>query len=517
MPHPLVLLILDGWGHRTETRYNAIASAPTPTLDALNAQTEHTTLLDASGAAVGLPDGQMGNSEVGHLCLGSGRIVEQHLMRIHKSIESGAFFDNHAYQTAIAYACSHGGCVHIVGLLSPGGVHSHEQHIYAALRMALRHKPRAIYVHALLDGRDTPPRSALSSLQDLQKLCAQLNAENDAPLAHIGSICGRYYAMDRDTRWERTQQAWRLLVHGDAPHSAQTAVAGLEAAYKRGESDEFVLPTVIEPATRITKEDAVLLMNFRPDRMRQLGQALFNTDFQGFERDTDLVLHREQFVMTTNYDQNIDAACAFPREQLHATLGEHIAKSGYTQLRLAETEKYAHVTFFFNGGREDPFEGESRVLVPSPKVATYDMKPEMSAVELTEKVVQAIRAGKHQLIICNYANGDMVGHTGVFDAALQAVRTVDECVGKILEALRIADGECLITADHGNCEQMHDPRSKQAYTAHTTSLVPFIYSGGRRLKMRSGGGLSDVAPSVLSLLGLTQPPEMTGRPLFDFV
>lgn len=517
MHYPLVLIILDGWGHSSETKFNAIAAADTPTLDNLTAHAQSCTLIKASGAAVGLPPGQMGNSEVGHLCLGSGRVVPQQLMRINRSIQSGDFAQNTAYLGAIAQAHASGGAVHVIGLLSPGGVHSHEEHIHAAVRLAATSKPCAVYVHALLDGRDTPPRSAVNSLRDMQELCATLSAERDGVPVSIASICGRYYAMDRDKRWERTEQAWRLLVEGHAPHRADNAVDALENAYQRGESDEFVVPTTVKPARCIESRDAVLFMNFRADRARQLCHALCDGKFDSFERSTHLSLGASQFVMTTNYDDNLEAACAFPKDDIVATLGEHLSLSGHRQLRLAETEKYAHVTFFFNGGREEPFPGEERILVPSPKVATYDLQPEMSAIALTDQLVAAIQDKKHQFIVCNYANGDMVGHTGVFDAAVKAVSTVDACIARVIKGIRAVNGECLITADHGNCEQMHDTNNAQAHTAHTAHLVPFIYSGPRALKMHSDGGLSDVAPSVLKLMNLEQPPDMTGKPLFDFV
>ena len=516
MRAPVILLILDGWGHREETDQNAIAQANTPVLDALAKHAKHYTLINASGSAVGLPDGQMGNSEVGHLCIGSGRVVHQHLMRINQSIESGSFPKNEAYTDAIAGAKQRKGAVHIMGLLSPGGVHSHEQHIYAMLDMVVQHAPKAVYVHAFLDGRDTPPRSASSSLQNLEQLCAKHSKAHRIDVS-IASICGRYYAMDRDMRWERIEQAWRLLQLGQAPRQADDAQIALQEAYQNKENDEFVVPTIVGTPRPIQQEDAVIFMNFRADRARQLSQALVNTTFQGFERATTKPHPCEQFVTTTPYHDSIKSPCAFPTENLPATLGEYLETMSCPQLRLAETEKYAHVTFFFNGGREKPFAGEERILVPSPKVATYDLCPEMSAGELTDQLTRAIRAKQHAFIACNYANGDMVGHTGVFEAALKAVETVDQCVGKVLQAVDQVQGTCLITADHGNCEQMHDLKNDQAHTAHTSHLVPFIYHGTRPLQMRTGGGLADVAPSVLKLMGLSQPPEMTGKPLFEFI
>jgi 2,3-bisphosphoglycerate-independent phosphoglycerate mutase len=514
MRAPVVLLVLDGWGHREQTEQNAIAQAPTPVLDKLSSHSQRLTLIDASGHAVGLPDGQMGNSEVGHLCIGSGRIVYQSLMRINQSIESGEFHKNSVYLDALKDAGQRGGAVHIMGLLSPGGVHSHQEHIYAMLRLASEHNLKSIYLHAFLDGRDTPPRSASASLQELEALCAQLSKGSDCHIS-IASICGRYYAMDRDSRWERTEKAWCLLRLGQAPHRADDAGEALAQAYERGENDEFVLPTIIGEPRPIEEQDVAIFMNFRADRARQISQALTDPGFQGFKRTASSVHDAHRFVMTTPYHGSLKAPCAFPSEHLKLTLGECLEHKQCTQLHLAETEKYAHVTFFFNGGREQPFVGEERILVPSPKVATYDLRPEMSAKELTTKLTQSIRSKQHAFIVCNYANGDMVGHTGVFEAALKAVETVDQCIGKVIEAIDEVGGDCLITADHGNCEQMHDSSNNQAHTAHTAHLVPFIYHGERDIKMRSGGGLSDVAPSVLKLMGLEQPSEMTGRPLFD--
>ena len=517
MHKPLVLIILDGWGHREATAHNAIAAARTPVWERLQRAAAH-TLLAASGKAVGLPPGQMGNSEVGHLCIGGGRIVHQSIVRIDRAIEDGSFHSNPAYNEAVAAAAQAGGAVHIMGLLSPGGVHSHEHHIHAALEIAAQHRVKRIFLHAFLDGRDTPPRSAEPSLAALTARCRALQQEagKDTQI-RIASLSGRYYAMDRDRRWERTRQAYRLLRMGEAAHCATDAGAALAAAYARGESDEFAAPTLILPREGaapavIGDEDAVLFMNFRADRARQLSCAFAAENFQDFDREQRPALHPERFVMTTPYADNLRTACAFPGEALSSTLGECIAAAGMRQLRIAETEKYAHVTYFFNGGREQPFTGEERLLVPSPAVATYDLQPEMSAPEMTEKLAEAIGSGAYALIICNYANGDMVGHTGIFDAAVSAVETVDTCLGRVLDAVHTAGGECLITADHGNCEQMADPASGQNHTAHTCEAVPFLYVGPRQVRLAAGGGLSGVAAAALTLLELPVPQEMTGAP-----
>ncbi|TNE80066.1 MAG: 2,3-bisphosphoglycerate-independent phosphoglycerate mutase, partial [Gammaproteobacteria bacterium] len=469
---PLVLLVLDGCGHSENPEHNAIYTARTPVRDRLW-ETCPRTFIDTSGLAVGLPQGQMGNSEVGHMTLGSGRVIYQSFTRINKAISDGDFFTNPAYCAAIDKAVANNKAVHILGLLSQGGVHSHEAHINAMVDLAAQRGAKAIYVHAFLDGRDTPPRSAEPSLQlTAGKLAA-------TGLGRIASICGRFYAMDRDNRWDRVQAAYDLLTLGKAEHSASDAVSALQAAYERGENDEFVLPTTIsapgEDPVTIGDGDAVVFMNFRPDRARELTRAFVEKQFDGFERSTRPAL--ADFVMTTEYAADIHTSCAFPPEDLHNSLGEYLGSLGKTQLRIAETEKYAHVTFFFNGGQETLFPGEERILIPSPKVATYDLQPEMSAYELTDKLVGAISGGKYDVIICNYANCDQVGHSGVFDAAVKAVEVVDQCLGQVLEALEKAGGECLITADHGNVEQMFDPQSQQVHTQHTTLPVPLIYVG----------------------------------------
>ncbi len=507
---PLVLLILDGFGHSDNPEHNAIKSANTPVWDRLWVERPR-TLIHTSGMAVGLPEGQMGNSEVGHMTLGAGRVVYQNFTRINKAIADGDFFKNPVYATAIDKAVNQGKAVHILGLLSPGGVHSHDDHIVAAVEMAAQRGAKEVYVHAFLDGRDTPPRSAE---QPILRTDAKLK---ELGVGRIATICGRFYAMDRDARWDRVQEAYDLLSLGKAEYDANTAIEGLHAAYERDENDEFVKATVIaaegETVATLNDGDAVLFMNFRPDRARQLTRAFVDADFDGFEREIRPQL--SDFVMTTEYDASIDTPCAFPPENLVNSFGDYVAKQGKTQLRIAETEKYAHVTFFFSGGQEDLYEGEDRILVPSPKVATYDLQPEMSAPEVTDKLVAAIESGKYDVIICNYANCDQVGHSGVFDAAVVAVEAVDHCLGQVLEAVEHAGGEALITADHGNVEEMFDPVSGQVSTQHSTLPVPFVYVGPRNVRMSDNGSLADVAPTMLALMDLEQPKEMTGNNLLS--
>lgn len=499
------LIILDGWGHREDPRDNAIANATTPNWDRLWSQSPR-TLLSGSGLDVGLPEGQFGNSEVGHMSLGSGRVVYQSISRIDQAIRDGSFNDNSSYCSAIDAAVAGDRAVHILGLLSSGGVHSHERQIFAALRLAAARGAKKLYLHAFLDGRDTPPRSAASSLNAADELFAQLG------VGRIATVCGRYYAMDRDQRWDRVEPAYDLLTQGLAEHAARSATEALEQSYARDESDEFVLPTVVGDPVAMTDGDAVIFMNFRADRARQMTRAFTDDNFDGFKRNHRPALHH--FVTTTEYASDIDAACAFPPDSLANVLGEWVAKQGKTQLRIAETEKYAHVTFFFSGGRESEFDGETRILVPSPDVATYDLKPEMSAHEVTDKLVGAIRSGEFDLIVCNFANGDMVGHTGDFDAAVKAVETLDACIARVEAALLEVDGQGLITADHGNCEQMQDYVSGQLHTQHTTEMVPLVYVGKEAVKLDPAGGiLADVAPTALSLMGLVPPAEMTGRNL----
>jgi len=508
MKKPVVLLILDGFGYSEKTKYNAIYAANTPVFDKLWANNPK-SLIETSGMAVGLPEGQMGNSEVGHMTLGAGRVVYQNFTRINKSIMDGDFFTNPVYVEAIDSAVATNKAVHILGLLSDGGVHSHEDHIYAMMEMAVQRGAKQVYLHAFLDGRDTAPRSAEKSLQKAQDIFKKLGT------GRIASIIGRYFALDRDNRWDRVKQAYDVMVTGDAEFDALTAVDGLKAAYERGENDEFVKATVIcaedEEVATINDGDSVIFMNFRPDRAREITRALIDESFDGFERE----LHPNiaHFVQTTEYASNIKAPIAYPPEDLTNSFGDYLSQLGKTQLRIAETEKYAHVTFFFNSGNEVVYPGEDRILVPSPQVATYDLQPEMNAPIVTEKLVEAIESGKYDAIICNYANCDMVGHSGLFDAAVKAVEAVDACVGKVLAAVEKVGGEALITADHGNVEEMFDEETGQPHTQHSTLPVPFIFCSSRKGTIAPGGSLADVAPTMLHLMGLPQPAEMTGKNL----
>ncbi|GKX50837.1 2,3-bisphosphoglycerate-independent phosphoglycerate mutase [Budvicia aquatica] len=505
---PIVLVILDGYGHREEQQDNAIVNAKKPVMDELWKNYPH-TLIAASGLDVGLPDGQMGNSEVGHVNLGAGRIVYQDLTRLDKEIKDGDFFTNATLTSAVDKAVAAGKAVHIMGLMSPGGVHSHEDHILAMIELASKRGAKAVYLHAFLDGRDTPPRSAESTLKRFTDEFKKLGT------GRVATIIGRYYAMDRDNRWDRVQLAYDLMVDAKGEFTADNAVSALQAAYARDENDEFVKPTVIqqagEPSAAMQDGDTLIFMNFRADRARQITRTFINPDFDGFKRNR--VVNFGEFVMLTEYAADIKASCAYPPESLNNTFGEWLMKHDKTQLRISETEKYAHVTFFYNGGVEEPFTGEDRILINSPKVATYDLQPEMSSAELTEKLVGAIKSGKYDAIICNYPNGDMVGHTGIYDAAIKAVETLDACVGQVVQAVKEVGGQLLVTADHGNAEQMRDPATGQAHTAHTSLPVPLIYVG-KPAKTLEGGKLSDLAPTMLSLMGMEIPPEMTGKPLF---
>ena len=506
---PLSLIILDGWGHSETSTSNAIKLADTPVWDELVANSPN-TLISTSGTAVGLPDGQMGNSEVGHMNIGAGRIVYQDFTRISKAIEDGDFFQNPALVSALKTAAASGNAVQIMGLLSPGGVHSHEEHIFAMIKMASQYGVQRLYVHAFLDGRDTPPRSAKPSIEKLEAVLTEY------PGYSIASLSGRYYGMDRDNRWDRVERAYDLMIDGQGDYQFDSAIEALDAAYARDENDEFVQPSVIlldTQASKIADGDQVIFMNFRADRAREITRAIGEENFQSFERKNTPKLGG--FVMLTRYSADIDLPCAFPPVELHQILGEYLSGAGKTQLRISETEKYAHVTFFFNGGQEQPFPGEERILIPSPNVATYDLQPQMSAPELTDKLVEAISSGKFDVIICNYPNGDMVGHTGNMDAAKIAVETVDHCLARIQKATLEAGGEALITADHGNVEQMFDSVTGQPHTAHTTDPVPLVYIGDqpRQFNDRSGQ-LSDIAPTMLSMLKMPQPVEMTGHPLF---
>lgn len=500
------LIILDGWGHREERDANAIQQANTPFWDKLWSTQAH-NLIQTSGMAVGLPDGQMGNSEVGHMNLGAGRIVYQNYTRITKDIDEGSFEDNEVLCNAISSATSAGKAVHILGLLSPGGVHSHTDHIEAVINMAAKKGAKEVYVHAFLDGRDTPPRSALASLENIDKQLSDLG------IGRIASMIGRYYAMDRDNRWDRVKIAYDLLTEGKAEHHFDTSTEALNAAYQRDENDEFVSASVIgnNETGQIKDGDSVIFMNFRADRARELTRSFVDSGFNEFEQTVKPNL--SDFVMLTEYSADIKTSCAYPPNALPNCLGEYMETLGKTQLRIAETEKYAHVTFFFSGGREALFEGETRELIPSPDVATYDLQPEMSAPEVTDKLVEAIRSGKYDLIVCNYANGDMVGHTGKLDAAVKAAECLDKCLERVAQALEESNAQCLITADHGNAEQMLDPASGQAHTAHTTLPVPLIYLGNKDITLKDNGKLSDIAPSLLDLMSIEIPKEMTGMSL----
>ncbi len=505
-PKPILLLILEGWGDAPQAEDNAISQAQCPDWRRIRARWP-ATQLRTDGLAVGLPDGQMGNSEVGHMNLGAGRIVYQDLTRIDAAIEDGSFFANPELRAACAAAREAGGTLHVMGLLSPGGVHSHEAHIFAMLDLAAREGVAKVAVHAFLDGRDTPPQSAEPSLRTLQDKCAALGN------ARIATVGGRYYGMDRDKRWDRVRRAWDAIVEARAEQHAPDAPAALAAAYARGENDEFVAPTVLDGAQPMADGDAVVFMNFRADRARQLTAAFVAGDFDDFAARRPAL---SRFTCLAEYDAKLPAPVAYPPDDLRNTFGELLAAQGMTQLRIAETEKYAHVTFFFSGGREELYPGEERILVPSPRVATYDLQPEMSCPEVTAKLVEAIGSGRFDAIVCNIANPDMVGHTGVLAAAIRAAEAVDVAIGAVEAAVRAAGGALLITADHGNLEMMRDPETGQPHTAHTVGPVPFVYVGDRAgARLRSGGALRDVAPTMLDLLGLPQPAEMTGRSLFD--
>ena len=506
---PVSLIILDGWGYSETSTSNAIEIADTPVWDQMTANSAN-TLISTSGMAVGLPDGQMGNSEVGHMNLGAGRIVYQDFTRISKAIEDGDFFENPVIVDSLKAAASANKTVHILGLLSPGGVHSHEEHIFASIKMAHQYGVKNLCVHAFLDGRDTPPRSAKPSIERLQAVVAEY------PGYQIASVSGRYYGMDRDNRWDRVERAYDLIIDGNGDYQFDSAVEALEAAYARDENDEFVQPSTIltdAQSAKINDGDQIIFMNFRADRAREITRAIGEPGFSSFERKRTPKIGG--FVMLTRYSADIDLPCAYPPAELQQILGEYLAESGKTQLRISETEKYAHVTFFFNGGQEQPFPGEERILIPSPDVATYDLQPQMSAEELTDKLVDAISGGQFDVIICNYPNGDMVGHTGNMNAAKIAVETVDHCLSRIQKATLEAGGEALITADHGNIEQMFDPITGQPHTAHTTGPVPLVYIGDQpRQFSDQPGRLSDIAPTLLNMLDMPQPDEMTGRSLF---
>lgn len=506
---PIALVILDGWGiGNNQDPYNAVARAETPHMKLLS-ELYPTTHLACSGEAVGLPDGQMGNSEVGHLNIGAGRVVYQELTRITKAIREGDFFTNPVLTDVVEKTKASGGALHLMGLLSDGGVHSHNQHLYALLELAKRHGLDRVYVHAFLDGRDVPPSSAVEYVDALEAKMAELG------IGQISTISGRYYAMDRDKRWERVEKAYNAIVCRTGEQAA-TARQAVEQSYAAGKTDEFVLPTVVAAAndTGLQANDGVIFFNFRPDRARQLTRVFTDEAFNGFERCQGYFpLH---FATMTQYEEGLNVEVVYKPQYLKNTLGEVFAAAGLAQLRIAETEKYAHVTFFFNGGEEKPFEHEERILVPSPKVATYDLQPEMSALEVTDRLVAEIKAGKHDLIILNFANGDMVGHTGSLDAAIKAVQTVDTCVGRVVDAIRDRGGVTCITADHGNAEVMLDHQTGEPYTAHTTNVVPFILvSDKHRGASLRHGILADISPTILDLAGVAQPADMTGKTLIQ--
>jgi 2,3-bisphosphoglycerate-independent phosphoglycerate mutase len=504
---PMVLIIFDGFGYSEAVEGNAIAAAKKPNWDKLWAKYPH-SFINGSGASVGLPADQMGNSEVGHLNLGAGRVVYQEYTRVSRSIKTGSFFTNQTLVDAVQKAIDDNKAVHIMGLLSPGGVHSHEDHIHAMAELAARQGAKKIYLHAFLDGRDTAPKSADESIKKMEAKFQELG------VGRFASIIGRYFAMDRDHRWPRIQKAYDVMTQGKADFQAETALAGLGAAYNRDETDEFVQATAIIPAgekpVRIEDGDSVIFMNYRSDRARQITRPFIEPDFDAFERE--VVPRLGVFASLTEYKSDFDVPVAYPPERLNNVFGEYLSSLGLHQLRIAETEKYAHVTFFFNGGREEPFEFEDRILINSPNVPTYDLQPEMSAPELTARLVEAIEGGAYDAIICNFANPDMVGHTGNFAATVKAIEALDECLGHIIKAIKHIGGELLITADHGNAEMMSNAETGQAHTAHTTNLVPLIYVG-RELPLVNQGVLSDIAPTMLELMGLEQPSEMTGHSL----
>lgn len=503
---PLLLCILDGFGWVPQETYgNAIAAAKTPYFVKLFASCPFTTI-GASGMNVGLPDGQMGNSEVGHTNIGAGRIVYQELTRITKSIADGDFFENEALVSAMRSAKENGKALHLMGLLSDGGVHSHNGHLYGLLEMAKRMGLTKVYVHAIMDGRDVPPDSGLGFIKELQAKLASLG------VGTIASVTGRYYAMDRDNRWDRVEKAYAAFVYGEGNHG--TPVEVMEKSYAEGVTDEFVVPAVTCEGGRVAEGDSVIFFNFRPDRAREITRTFVDDAFTGFARRYGrFPVH---YVCFTQYDATMpNVSVAFRPQVLTNVLGEYLAKNGKTQLRIAETEKYAHVTFFFNGGVEAPFEGEDRALINSPKVATYDLQPEMSAYLVADECVKRIESGKYDVIILNFANCDMVGHTGVFSAAVKAVEAVDECAGKVIDAVLAAGGAVLLTADHGNADKMYDPDPEHPFTAHTTNPVPFLVAGLGDVKLRQGGVLADIAPTMLKVMGLPQPEEMTGKSIIE--
>ena len=506
---PVVLMVLDGYGLNDKVEGNAIAQANTPVMDKLMAEYPFVKG-NASGLAVGLPDGQMGNSEVGHMNIGAGRVIYQELTRISKSIDDGDFFENEELLAAIENVKKNGSDLHLYGLLSDGGVHSHNTHLYGLLELAKKNGVENVYVHCFLDGRDTPPASGKEYVEQLQTKIDEIG------VGHIASLHGRYYAMDRDTNWDRVEKSYAALVYGEGV-KAEDAVQAMADSYANDKTDEFVIPTVIkkdgQPVGTVKANDSVIFFNFRPDRAREITRAMCDPEFTGFERRNGVF--PLTYVCFTEYDETIPGKIiAFHKEEITNTFGEFLAANGLTQLRLAETEKYAHVTFFFNGGVEVPNKNEDRILVKSPAVATYDLQPEMSAPEVGEKLVEAIKSDKYDVIIINFANPDMVGHTGVQEAAIKAVETVDTCVGNAVAALKEVDGQMFICADHGNCEQLIDYETGEPYTAHTTNPVPFILVNyDPAYTLREGGCLADIAPTLIEMMGMEQPKEMTGKSL----
>lgn len=500
---PIALIIMDGFGCNSDNYGNAIAAADTPNIDKY--MKGPNTIIGASGLDVGLPDGQMGNSEVGHTNIGAGRIVYQMLVKISKSIKDGDFFENPALLSAMNNCKEKNSALHLMGLLSPGGVHSHMEHLYGLLEMAKRNGLEKVYVHAFLDGRDEPPSSAAEFMSET---CDKIK---EIGVGSVATISGRFYAMDRDNAWDRVEKAYNAMVLGDGVDAnGKCPVQAIKDSYANEVTDEFMLPTVTDKNGMIKENDSVIFFNFRPDRARQITRAFVDPEFKGFERKNGFF--PVNFVCMAQYDAAMpNVSVAFPPEALKMTLGEYLSKLGKTQLRIAETQKYAHVTFFFNGGEEKQFDGEDRILIKSPDVETFDMKPEMSAYEVTDAVVDAINSDKYDVIILNYANCDMVGHTGIFDAAKVAVEAVDTCVGRMVDAIQAKGGVALITADHGNADKMYEPDGS-AFTAHTTNPVPFIVVG-YDCELRDGGVLADIAPTILQILEVPQPEEMTGKSL----
>ncbi len=502
---PTVLMILDGYGLNNKTEANAIAEAKTPVMDKLMSEYPFVKG-EASGLAVGLPDGQMGNSEVGHTNMGAGRIVYQMLVKISKSIKDGDFFENKALVATMENCKKNGSALHLMGLLSPGGVHSHMEHLYGLLEMAKKNGLDKVYVHCFLDGRDVPPSSAAEYMEEA---VAKLD---EIGVGKVATIAGRFYAMDRDNAWDRVEKAYNALVLGEGVEET-CPVQAIKNSYANGVTDEFMLPTVVEKDGMIKENDSVVFFNFRPDRARQITRAFVDPEFKGFERKNGFFT--TTFVCMAQYDAEMpNVLVAFPPEELTMTFGEYLAKNGKTQLRLAETQKYAHVTFFFNGGEEKQFEGEERILVNSPKVATFDMQPEMSAYEVADNLVNAIKSDKYDVIIVNFANPDMVGHTGIMEAAVKAIEAVDECVGKAYGALMEVNGQMFICADHGNAEQLKDYETGAPFTAHTTNPVPFVLVNyDKNYTLREGGCLADIVPTLIEMMGMEQPAEMTGKSL----